>query len=186
MGTDQDFPFIDNKTMNVKFFRMVLILCLAMGMAGCDARKCREPDPEQQQWARIQNNFEVIRLIDSGKEKDALLTFRKFADPASSVDPSILKYFSEGEANKIRTTLNMIIDGWIIQESCHSQHPPLTVLLDNPDRLRFLANLATYRTDHPNLPFNEEVDKTITEILLAAQQRTSNIQPQDVKNVKPQ
>ena len=159
--------------MNVKFVRMYAAVCIALAVAGCDTRNEREPDTPQQQWIRVQNDFEVIRLIDSGHDKKASITFKRLADHDVIGDRTILNDLASGKTNNVRATLNKMIDGWIIQEACHSQHPPLTVLLDSPERLRFLANLGVYREEHPNLPFDAEVDKRVAEILVQAQRRVA-------------
>lgn len=159
--------------MNVNLIRMYAAACIALGIAGCDARKGREVDTLQQQWVRVQNDFEVIKLIDSGYGQKALTTYKRLAHHEVVGDQAILRYFSSGDTNSVRTLLNKMLDGWIIQEACHSQYPPFTVLLDSPDRLSFLVNLGTYREKHPNIPFDAEVDKTVAEILQEAQRRGS-------------
>lgn len=159
--------------MNAKHVRMYVTVCFALVITGCDAKKERMPDPLQQQWLQVQNYLEVIKLIDSGHNKEALTTYKRLADQNVVNDQAIFREFSSGDTNNVRVFLNKMIDGWIIQEACHSQHPPLTDLLDNPDRLRFIANLSVYREEHPNLSFDAEVDKRVAEILIEAKRRAS-------------
>jgi len=158
--------------MNMNFLKSYAAVFIFLGIAGCDAKMERETDIIQQQWMRVQNDFEVIKLIDSGDRQNALVTYKRVFHQDAEADRAIMRFFESGDTNNVRALLNTMVDGWIIQEACHSQHPHLTVLLDSPERLSFLVNLGIYREKYPNLPFDAEVDKTVALILQEAQRRT--------------
>jgi hypothetical protein len=142
-------------------------------IGACDAKEDKTLDMVQQQWMRVQSDFEVIKMIDSGQDKNAMTVFSTLAKKETVCDRGILRDFASGRTNNVRTTLDLMINGWIIQEACHSQHPPLTVLLDDPERLQFLGRLAIYRKRYPIQPFDTVVDKTVAEILCEAERRVS-------------
>jgi hypothetical protein len=157
--------------MNAKLVYMLAGLYVAIGVVACKPKTGSVPDTPKQQCMRVQNDFEVIRLIGSGHGKMALSTFNRLAKQDATGDRIVLSAFASGNTNRVRATLSMMLDAWIISEACHSQHPPLTVLLDNPERLGFLARLGAYREEHPNQSFDAQVDKTVAEILLEARRR---------------
>ena len=157
--------------MNATYVNTLSAAYITFLIAACDTKDDRVQDIVQQQWIRVQSDFAVVKLIDSGQGQKALTSFLRGAREKLIGDQAILREFASGNTNNVRVLLNKMIDGWIIQEACHSQHPPLAVLFDSPERLRFLASLGAYREEHPNQSFDPEVDKTVAEILLEARCR---------------
>lgn len=129
-------------------------------------------DTIRQQWMRVQTEFVVLKSLDGGDAKTALQRFQTVRITNAITDREIVEELTVGNTNHVRRLLNGSINGWIIQEAGHSQYPALTVLLDNPEKLHFLKELAEYRASHANLP-SDESDKLVADILKKATDRKS-------------
>jgi hypothetical protein len=104
------------------------------------------------QWERVQSDLKVVQLLDAKKFEAAGALFARVRTKDAAGDIVVTQYFSERKYAEARDSLNRDIDGWIIQEAGHSQRPALTVLLDNPERLKFLQQLAVHRKKFPPAP----------------------------------
>ena len=82
------------------------------------------------------------------------------------------RHLSERKYVLARDSCNWDIDFWIIDTAADCQTPALTSLLDCPDRLHFLQDLAAYRKKFPPLtPEGGKSEALVADILQQANER---------------
>lgn len=138
----------------------------------------------RKQWDRVQTEFTMLKLIDSGDSAQAMQQFQAVRIAHGAIDIEIMRAYQAGDTNKLRMWLSLEINSWIIQEAGHSQTPALTVLLDNQDRLQFLKELSSYRKSHANLPADAS-DQLVADVLQAAAKKRIPSQKEDQQSLSP-
>jgi hypothetical protein len=102
--------------------------------------------------ARAKTYFGIVTNLDNKEYAAAEAKFK--AIPSTNgwggmLYPITAQHLSNQEYAEARDLCSQEIDFWIIDTAADWQVPALTTLLDNPERLRFLQDLATYRQKFP-------------------------------------
>ena len=147
----------------------VCVACIASA-ADDDIKKLRQLITSQ--WERVQADFRIVRLLDAQEHEPAATLFAKIRTTNGATDDIVGRLLSERNYSEARDWLNQQVNVWIISEAGHSQWPPLTVLLNNPERLKFLQQVATHRKKAPSVSTSaKKSDALVADILAKAIER---------------
>ncbi|MDB6066537.1 MAG: hypothetical protein JWR26_2745 [Pedosphaera sp.] len=101
---------------------------------------------------RAKTYFNIVKHLDSKESTAAETLFRTILNTngcGGIFYDRIALHLSKQEYDLARDLCICDIDFWIIDTAADWQVPALTALLDDPDRLRFLQDLAAHRKKFP-------------------------------------
>ena len=125
--------------------------------------------------ARAKKYFAIVKHLDERELAAAEALFKTIDNTNGSGGfryEHTARYLRERDYDLARETCNWDIDFWIIDTAADSQVPALTSLLDNPERLRFLQDLAAYRKKFPaTTAEGKKSEALVADILRKASER---------------
>ncbi len=113
---------------------------------------------------RVNGSLNTLRLIQAGEMEAAQAQFRKLDFTGCPLKDAIIAELEKCDLRRCTQLIDLTINFWIVQEAGHTQHPPLTLLLDHPARLAFLQELALYRASL-SAPDREAANRHVAPIL---------------------
>jgi hypothetical protein len=155
---------------------MKLNLLIVVLLATCLAQDA-EASPNMAQmvrtkWFRVQAEFRIVKHLDAKQFSEAQSLFNTIRTRNEIRDIAVARLLTDQKYSDARDWVNGDINGWIIQEAGHSQFPALTGLLDVPERLQFLQELAAHRQKFPApTPDGRKSDALVAHILVKAVER---------------
>lgn len=145
---------------------LICISCLSSAAGGYIEKLIKS------QLERVQTDFRIVRMLDTQEHQPAATLFAKVRTKNGATDEIVGRLLSERKYSEARDWLNQQVNIWIIGEAGHSQYPPLTVLLNNPERLKFLQQIAAHRKKSPSASTTaKKSDALVADILSKAIER---------------
>ena len=150
---------------------LVFASCIASA-ADDDIAKIRQLATSQ--WERVQANFRIVQSLDTQDHKSAVALFAKVRTKDGAVDDIVGRQLLERNYSSARDWLNREVNGWIINEAAHAQYPALSVLFNNPARLKWLQHIAAHRKKFPSTSLSaKKSDALVADILAKAIERNN-------------
>jgi hypothetical protein len=152
---------------------LTLILSVGLGLVSVVVAQVSMASSVRGDLDRATIYFRIVKHIDSkgyAAAEDLFKTINNINGWGGINYEEVARGLKNHDYDPAREGCNSNIDFWIIDTAADWQTPALTTLLDDPDRLRFLQDLADYRQRFPARTENgRKSEALVVDILRKAQ-----------------